>query len=343
MEKEMLALVKRNMGPGYSLEKVPVPVPREGELLVRVEAVGICGTDLSIIAGKREIPLPLVPGHEFAGKVAATGPEVEEFSVGDRVTAGLVIGCGDCPYCLEDLDTLCDNILETGIHVDGAFARYVKVPAKVTHLLPESMSYEDGALLDPVASAYRAVKKAAIKHGETVVVVGPGPIGLLAVQIARAEGAGRIIITGLPEDEPRLSRALLNGADEAVSGSTASVIASLDQITAGRKADVVIEATGRSSALEVCTSVLKKCGRLSIAGIFHENPPVDLGRVVRSELTITGSICYTIQDFKDSLTLVCEGRINPASLITHRLPLEDIGDGLALLERREAIKVILEP
>ncbi len=343
MEKMMMAVVKENKGPGYTFKDVPVPKPLKGELLIRVEAVGICGTDLSILAGNREIPLPLIPGHEFAGEVVALGPGVDNFSIGERATAGLVIGCGSCPYCLRELDTLCDNILEIGIHIDGAFTRYVKAPAKITHKLPDEISFEDGALFDPIASAYRAVRKAAIRPSETVVVVGPGPIGLVAVQIAKAEGAGKVIVVGLPEDKGRLSAALENGADFQASGTSQEVIEKIKELTSGEMADAVIEATGQPSSMEVCTAALKKCGRLSVAGIFHEKPAIDMGRVVRYELSVTGSICYTIKDFQDSIELLRSGKINPSPLITHRMPLDELGKGLELLARKEAIKVILKP
>ena len=343
MDGHMTAVVKDREGAGFSLAKVRVPAPASDGLLIEVKAVGICGTDVSIFNGKRQVPIPLIPGHEFAGVVVQSGPGAAGFRPGDRVTAGLVIGCGECAYCRADTECLCDDIEEIGIHVDGAFAKYVRAPAKVVHHLPVGMSLEDGASIDPVASAYRAVKKAEVRPGDVVVVFGPGPIGLYALQVALSMGAQQVVSVGVQGDEGRLEVAKALGAAFAVLGKGQEVVRAVEGITGGRMADVVVEATGRQGVMDTCVRCLKKSGRMGVAGIFHEPSPVDMGLVVRRELVIKGSICYTRDDFEKSMDLVNSGQVKTAPIITHRLGLEDLAQGLEFLDRKEAIKVMLYP
>lgn len=343
VDERMLAVVKEEEGEGFALKRIPVPAPSCGEVLTRVKTVGICGTDVSIFAGKRKVPLPLVPGHEFAGEIVEIGPRTKGFQIGDKVTAGLVIGCGKCSYCRTGNECLCDNIKETGIHVDGAFAEYVVTPVNTVHRLPDGMSFEQGASIDPIASAYRAVKKARIGSEDTVVVYGPGPIGLYAMGIAKVEGAAQVMCVGVPGDERRLEVAKALGADHIVLGREDEVLTAIEQITSGYMANVVIEATGRSEVVPLCLRSLRKGGRLSVAGVFHEPSTIETAIVVRHELSIYGSICYTWNDFRESLSLVQSGRVKPDRLISHQLPLSSLGEGLSYLANREAIKVILYP
>lgn len=337
----MRALVKEAPGPGLVLKEVEVPRPGENDAILAVKAAGICGTDVPIYDGVRQVPLPLVPGHEFAGIVVETGPGVSRFRPGDRATARLVIGCGTCEYCREGEETLCDNISEIGIHRDGAFAEYVRVPEGNLHLLPQKLSFEDGASVDPLASAYRAVKKAALKSGEAVAVFGPGPIGLYAVQVARAMGAGKVIMVGTRDD--RLDKARELGADYAVNIRREDAVAKIREITNGRMVDVTIEATGSTEVVPAVLDATRKGGMVSLAGIFHDTFPVSPAPVVRKELNLLGSFCYTRQDFAESLELISTGKINPGAIITHRLPLGNGIEGWRLMKERTALKVIINP
>lgn len=339
----MLAVVKDREGPGFTLKEVDVPSPRDDQVLVRVKAAGVCGTDIPILDGIRQVPLPLIPGHEFAGVIEMTGSKVSDFKAGDRVSAGLVIGCGECPYCMQGMECLCDSISETGIHVDGAFAEYVAVPAKTLHLLPEGMTYEHGASIDPVASAYRAVKKASLNDQEVAVVFGPGPIGLYAIQIARVEGARTVINVGVKGDERRLEIARRLGADYVILVEDQDPVEAVREITGGRMADVVIEATGRPEVFDTLVQVVRKNGRIVLAGIFHDAAAVSLGPVVRKEIAVYGSICYTWRDFHESMDLVHAGRVRVDPVVTHRLPLPELGRAVDLIRRKVAVKVMLVP
>lgn len=339
----MLAVVKDKPGDGFVLKEVGIPEPKEDEVLIKVKAVGICGTDLPIFKGIREVDYPLIPGHEFSGVIVKKGTRVKKFNVGENVIPGLVVPCGECTYCHQGLDSLCENIWEIGIHHDGAFAEYVIAPEKTLHKMPESMDFDDGASIDPIASAYRPVKKAKIHSDDTVVIFGPGPIGLYALQIAVAEGAKKIIIVGARGDEERLELAKNLGADITINIANEDPVEVIKKITDGKMADVIIEATGVAPAVDICLKSLSKNGRLSLAGIFHQKAHIDLAPIVRKEFTIFGSICYTWLDFQACIDLVKMGRIKTKPVISHRFKLKEMDKALNLAYQRKSIKIIIYP
>lgn len=339
----MLAVVKDRKGPGFAVKDVAVPSPAQDEVLVRVRAVGICGTDLTIIEGKRDVPIPLIPGHEFAGEVVEVGSAVEGFRVGDRVTSSLIVSCGECQYCRQGMEILCDRIKEIGIHINGAFAEYVVVPQKTLVALPQNLTFEDGASMDPIASAYRAVCKPLVGPEDVVVVFGPGPIGLYALQVALAKGAAKVLCFGTKPDSTRLKVAEKLGAVTGVASDEIGCVSVVRDATGGRMADVAIDATGSVSALSACTRVLRKNGRVCIVGIPHDAAIVTLAEVVRKELRLYGSFCYTLPEFRASLELLENGSVVTEPVISHRLPLRDFEEALDLIYRREAVKVMLIP
>ncbi len=339
----MLAVVKEKPGFGFTLKEVDIPEPKSDEVLVKVKSVGICGTDIPIFKGIRKVDYPLIPGHEFSGIIEKIGEDVRNFNVGDRVVPGLVVHCGCCRYCKMGLESLCDQLYEIGIHVDGAFAEYVVAPEKTLHRLPDNMTFDQGALIDPIASAYRPVRKAAIRSSDVVVIYGPGPIGLYALLIARAEGARKLVVVGTNGDEDRLALAKTMGADLTINAMAQDPVSGIHEFTNGAMADVVIEATGVAAVVETCLKSLRKGGRLSLAGIFHKETTVALGDLVRRELNIRGSICYTWLDFQACINLVADGRMNVDPTVTHKFPLHDIDKALALAFERKSIKIILHP
>lgn len=339
----MLAIVKDKKGPGFAIKEVEIPKPKDDEVLIKVKAVGICGTDIPIFKGIREVPIPLIPGHEFAGDIVEAGSKVRNFKVGDRVTPSIVISCGNCYYCRKGLETLCDNIIETGIHVNGAFAEYVTVPEKVLHRLPENMTYEQGASIDPIASAYHPVKKASIGSEDTVVVFGPGPIGLYAIQIAKAEGAKKVISVGVKGDEDRLALAKELGADFTINLGEEDLLESVCKLTEGRMADIVVEATGHPNVFEMALSSVRKHGTVIMIGIFHAPATANIAQIVRREIQIKGSICYTWTDYKECIDLVESGKVKVEPMISHTFDLKDMDKALEVIDQRKAIKIIMHP
>jgi 2-desacetyl-2-hydroxyethyl bacteriochlorophyllide A dehydrogenase len=339
----MLAVVKELAGAGFAVKDVPYPVLREDDVIVRVRSVGICGTDGPILAGTREVPRPLIPGHEFAGDVVEVGARVKNLKPGDRVTPCIVIGCGDCDMCIEGKEVLCDNLVETGIHVDGAFAEYVRVPAKVCRKMKDSTTYDQGASVDPIASAYRTVKASSITSKDVCVVYGPGPIGLYAVQLIRLRGAKKIICIGTDVDQERLKLAGELGADVTINASVEDPVERVREITGGRMADYVQDCVGVPGIPAAAMSMLKKGGTYAVTGLYHSLPKVDLGKVVRSEIKIYGTICYTRQEFEECLDFVEDGRVKVEPLITHHYPLKEMEEAFAVMQSKQCMKIIMHP
>ena len=338
----MLAVVKEGHGPGFSLRDLPIPNLLPSTVLVRVGAVGVCGSDIPLFKGIRQVPYPLVPGHEFAGEVADIADDVSGWEIGDRVAVGLVIGCGQCQMCRRGDENLCADLKEIGFHVDGAYAEYVRVPARCLHRIPESMSYEDGASVDPLASAYRGIRRMTPQPSDHVVIFGPGPIGLYALQALRASGVASLTVIG-QHTGPRMDAALRLGADQAVDSTRQDIISAISAITDGSMASLVVEATGNPEVLNQILSICAMDARVLILGIFHENACFTPATLVRGELRLEGSFCYSWTDFELSLGLIRRGAVSNRYLITHTLPLDQIGQALEVISRQEAIKVILHP
>ena len=336
----MLAVVKTAPGPGFELRDVPTPTPGLGEALVRVQRVGICGSDLPIFSGARPVPMPLTLGHEIGGTVAALGEGVVGWTVGDRVAVSIVCNCGVCPPCALGRESLCDHIQELGIHIDGGFAEYVVAPADNLHRLPDSMGWAAAASVDPLACALPAVTRASIMFEDDVVVIGAGAIGLYALQLARLAGPRRLFLVG------RRAQRLAVGAcwaDEVIDSQQENEAEAILARTNGRGADVVIEATGNPTAGAAALAMAAKGARVALTGVFTQPATVHLNHIVRRELNVHGTLCYTRAQFAEALRLLAIRAVDPTPLITHVLPLSDIGLGLDLLARHEAIKVQLEP
>lgn len=339
----MLAVVKEHEGPGFSIKEVPYPVLREDDVIIKVKSVGICGTDGPILAGTRKVPYPLIPGHEFAGDIVEVGPKVKDLKVGDRVTPCIVIGCGDCDMCIEGKEVLCDNLVETGIHVDGAFAEYVRVPAKVCRKMKDTTSYDHAASVDPVASAYRTIKAAHVTSKDVCVVYGPGPIGLYAVQLLKLRGVKKVILIGTDADLERLELAKTFGATDIINVSHEDPVERVREITGGKMADYVQDCVGAKGVPVSAMNMIKKGGTYAVTGLYHHLPEVDLGKVVRSEIDIYGTICYTRQEFEECLNFIEEGRVVVDPLITHHFELKDMDKAFEVVQSRKCIKVMMHP
>ncbi len=339
----MLAVVKASPGPGFVLQDVPVPQPPAGWVRVRVRAVGICGTDIPIFEGIRPVPYPLIPGHEFAGEIDALGPGVTDWQTGDRVAVGLVIGCGACPACYRGQENLCPRITEIGIHINGAFAEYVLAPTKTLHRLPDHLSFADGASVDPLASSYRGIRRLNLQPCDDVAIFGLGPIGLYALQAVRAHGVRRVIAI-TPRRGLRGEIAHRVGADAVIeSAACGDLTEAVRAANRGALPSVVIEATGKPSVFADLYRTAAPGARVLLLGIFHERGMFDPAQIIRRELRVEGSFCYTWDDFEASLDLIARGQVRTAPVITHTLSLSHMAEALERIHRREAVKVILEP
>lgn len=341
--KTMMAVVKEKPGPGFVWKEVPCPEIRADQVLVQVKAVGICGTDIPIFSGIRAVPEGLIPGHEFAGVIVEVGQGVEGWAVGDRVAVGLVKGCGQCYYCKIGQEPMCENILELGIHIHGAYTTFTAVPQTCLHRLPDNLSFEEGAAVDPIASAYRGVRKVDLDVEDSVVIFGPGAIGLYALQTVKARGAHTVVVVGQPEDEPRLEVAKQLGADYVFTTLDGNVADRVAKATDGRMASVVIEATGNPAAMPTILNCAARQARVLVIGISHADATFNPAIIVRRELQVIGSFCYSWEDFEESLWLLARGKITTQKMVTHIMALEQLGQALELLHERKALKVILRP
>ena len=327
-----------------------VPDPQTGpeDVLVRVKACGICGSDVHGMDGSsgRRIP-PLIMGHEASGVIVEVGANVAGWQKGERVTFDSTIYCGTCHFCRQGLINLCDNRRVLGVSCDdyrqnGAFAEYVAVPRHILYRLPEGLSFEQAAMVEALSIAFHAVARTPITLNDTAVVVGTGMIGLLIVQSLRAAGCGYIIAVDL--DQSRLDLACQLGADEGLRPGSVDVVAEVLSRTAGRGADISVEAVGLAPALKLAIHSLRKGGSLTLVGNLAPAAEFPLQFVVTRELSLNGS-CTSAGEYPACLEMIVRGAINVDAMISAVVPL---ADGVAWFDRLYSgepglLKVILTP
>jgi L-iditol 2-dehydrogenase len=332
----------------FQIEDVPKPVPEPHEVLVRVAACGICGSDVHGMDGStgRRRP-PIIMGHEASGTIAEVGSAVRDWSVGDRVTFDSTVYCGQCWFCDRGAINLCDNRMVLGVSCaeyrrHGAFAQFVAVPQQILHRLPDSMSFEEAALIEAVAVAVHSVNLTPITLNDTAVVVGTGLIGLLVVQALRTAGCGQVIAVDLDADRLKLAERL--GAEAGIDAAQADVPAEVRRLTGGRGADIAMEVVGITPTVQTAVEALRKGGALTLVGNFRPTVELPLQAVVTRQLTLRGS-CASSGEYPACLDLVSSGRIDVRSLISATPPLEEGPEWFGRLHRQESglMKVILKP
>jgi L-iditol 2-dehydrogenase len=330
------------------LTDLPIPAVGRGEVLVRVEACGICGSDVHGYDGStgRRIP-PIVMGHEAAGTVEATGEGVTKYSKGDRVTFDSTVYCGECPYCLRGQINLCDNRQVIGVSCGeyrrhGAFAEYVVVPERIMYKLPGNISFNEAAMLEAASVALHGVKVSQIVGGETALVIGAGMIGLLIAQAARAAGCARVFVTDV--DATRLKLAKQVGADEALHCSGAELVAEVMRLTGGNGVDIALEAVGRNETVAGAIDCTRKGGTVTLVGNIMPEVTLPLQKVVVKQLRLQGS-CTSSGEYPEAIELIANGKIQVKPLITAVAPLEEGPSWFERLHAREPnlMKIILTP
>jgi threonine 3-dehydrogenase len=343
----MQAIVKAGEGPGVEWRRVPVPDPGPDEVLVRVRASAVCGTDLHIAqwnawARNAGIRLPLVMGHEFCGEVVGTGSRVRALKPGAYVAGETHLPCGACYQCRNGLQHICGNLKLFGIHRDGCFAEYATIPEQCAYPVPATIPPRIAAMLEPLGTSLRAVLEMDVSGG-SVVVIGCGPIGLFAIASARALGASRII--GLDVREERLGLARKVGCGLMLDPLHTDVTARVLEATDGVGADAIIEASGNAAALESAFRFLRKGGRCALIGLPSVPVRLNLGPdVIFKEATIVGIHGREMfRTWTRMQELLSSGLLNVDPVATHEMPLSEAAEGLALLERGDGGKVILVP
>jgi 2-desacetyl-2-hydroxyethyl bacteriochlorophyllide A dehydrogenase len=314
--------------------EVPDPKPRDRQVVVKVGACGICGTDLHIADGHfPPTPYPIIPGHEFAGEIVELGADVPgDWRIGDRVAVDPSLFCGYCTPCRSGHGNLCANWGATGDTVDGGFAEYVAVPASNCYRMPEAMTWEQGALVEPVSCAVHGLRRVGVEVGERFLVVGAGTMGLLMQQLLQRAGAS---VTVVDRNTARLGRATDLGA-RAVAGD----VTELD----GEKFDAAADCTGAAPAIEAAFDSLRRGGRLLVFGVAPAEARVSLSpfRIYNDEITVVGSMAV-LNSFGTALDLVASGAVDTDSLLTDTLPLEQYPDALALMRSGAGLKVQVLP
>ncbi|HVV14136.1 zinc-dependent alcohol dehydrogenase family protein [Amycolatopsis sp.] len=314
--------------------EVPDPAPGERQVVIKVGACGICGTDLHIADGHfPPTPYPIVPGHEFAGEIVELGPDVPGgWQVGDRVAVDPSLFCGYCDPCRAGHGNLCENWGATGDTVDGAFAEYVAVPSANCYRLPDNLSWQEGALVEPVSCAVHGVRRIGVEAGEHFLVVGAGTMGLIMQQLLQRAGAR---VTMVDRNSGRLPRAKELGAHE-----IATDVSELD----GERFDASVDCTGAAPAMEAAFDALRRGGRFLVFGVAPAQARIALSpfRIYNDEITVVGSMAV-LHSYGAALDLVASGAIDTKALLTDTLPLNKFGDALDLMRSGAGLKVQVLP
>jgi L-iditol 2-dehydrogenase len=352
--KTMKAAVLFDYG-DLRVAEVPVPEIGPGEVLVKVDSVAICGSDPGIIAkGWQDFELPLgtfIPGHEFTGVVAAAARDVIRLKVGDRVAVEPHKGCGRCENCLRGLYTTCLNYgnvemghRHLGFISNGGYADYAACHDAMLHKLPDSISFEEGAVLTMVGTSMYAYERIGwVRPGETVVVTGPGPMGLISARLAKILGAGRVIMTGTREERLAVGRQM--GVDITLNVHEVDVYEKIMELTGGVGADMIVECTGQPGPAAEAFDIARKNGRISYNGVYHEPVTLPLDKIVQWNLLITGPKAEGMWALERAIPLMADGRLDVKPIITHRFSLDDINEAFDTFTGRigGAIKVIVNP
>ncbi|NQT83043.1 alcohol dehydrogenase catalytic domain-containing protein [bacterium] len=342
------------MGPErMEVKEVPKPKCGEGEVLLEVKACAICGTDGRIyFHGQKNVVPPAILGHEIAGDIVEVGDGVEGYSPGDRVTVVTSIGCGHCGYCAKGLTNMCPDSKAIGYHYSGGFAEYMVVPAKGVRQnavikLPEGMPYEEAAMVEPLSCCINGQRYLNIAAGETVVVIGAGPIGSMHLMLAKTADAGKTIVVDI--DDKRLKMVERFEPDRIVDGRDGSSVEKVMEETGGLGAEVVIVACGSHQAQMDALRMAAKMGRVSFfAGLPKDRPTItfDSNLLHYREISVFGAYASYRAQFVEALELISPAqggaKIEAAKVITHRLPLERIVEGIVTTKKGEGLKSVID-
>ena len=350
-QENMLAAVYH--GPNdLRVEDVPLPKIGEGELLVKVISASICGTDLRIFHGNHRMYTSdtiRIPGHEVVGTIAEVGSEVKNYSIGQRVFCAPNTGCGHCAQCITGNNNLCADYEALGVTLNGGFAEYVRISAKSVqqgNVIPVSQTVDPAvaALMEPFACVVRGQNALRIKPGEIVLVIGAGPIGVMHTKLAKARGAGRVIVSEPIPD--RAEQAMRMGADRVVDPASQDLKVVLDDESQGRGANVIIVAAPVHGAQENALELAAISGRINFFGGLPKDRPTinfDSNLVHYKELMVTGTTACSTADCWQAAQIVNSGLVDLSDIISQRFPLKDAVSAFAAAEDRKSLKIVLEP
>lgn len=344
----MKALVKTQKGVGHlELRDVPEPRPAPNQVLIEVKAAGICGTDIHVKHDEFPYWPPVILGHEFAGEVVEVGSEVTDWRVGDRVVGEPhTLACGKCWLCRTGNIQICPEKRSPGWGIDGAFAKYLAYPPHLLHRLPESLSFVEAALTEPTANIVTdMLERGKVEPEDFVVVLGPGPIGLIAAMAARAEGARAVMVVGTDADEAlRLKTAREIGADHVVNLQREDPVARCLELTGGRGADLVVECSGAPPAIASAVDYVRKLGRICAIGLTGKKPvQLDWDKFQGKVCTLTFNMSTFYTSWDRALSMLALGKVDAKAIITHEFPLAEWEAAFEAVENLTALKAVLIP
>ncbi len=334
-------------GPNVSrVRNVNLKEPGNNEVLIKVRACGICGTDIHMFKGDVKLAeYPIVPGHEFSGEVISVGNNVKDFSEGDRVAVDPNIACGGCYYCKMGMPNFCENWRAIGIHLQGACAEYVLVPQSNVYKMPENLSFEEAAFTEPVSCCVHGQDLLNLKGGESIAIFGLGPIGLIHAQLAKGKGASNIIGVDVVEYRIKFAESK-EYFDHVINPRERNVLEEISRITKGKGVDVVIEASGSTDAFETGTKILGLNGKILVFGVAPEDKLATLKpfEIYRKQLSIIGSFINPFTTER-ALRMLSSGVVQVRDIISHEIELEEIESYYKKIEKKEdnVMKVMVKP
>jgi len=344
----MKAVVKYGKGKGLvEMREVPEPKIKEDEVLIEVKAVSVCGSDLHIYHDSHPYWPPMILGHEFSGVIAEVGKEVKGWKVGDRIVTETRTGsCGVCYICQSGFPQGCEQKRAYGIGINGAYTKYVAGPARLLHRLPENVPFEVGAVIEPTAICVTSIlERSQLQAGESVIITGPGPIGLISLAIGKAAGVKIIGVTGRSVDEGlRFEKAKELGADFTINVDQEDPVKKVLEMTDGLGVDILIETSGGGKAIYQAFEMVRRFGRVCAIGISgKEEVPIPYDRGIFKALRYDFCFSSSWTAWEKAIALISKGLLPAQKFITHKLPLEKWEEAFHLLENLQAAKVILIP
>jgi L-iditol 2-dehydrogenase len=348
MDGKMVGLFKTARGEGnLALMETDIPHPKMDEVLIEIRAAGICGTDIHILHDQYPYWPPVILGHEFSGQIVEAGEQVTGFKVGDRVVGEPhTLACGKCELCRTGYQQLCSSKRSIGWGIHGAFTRYLALPEKLLHHIPDSLSYEEAAVVEPTANVVQdVIERGEVAPNDFVVVLGPGPIGLLSVMAANAAGAREIALVGVKADmNHRLAKGKELGADHIIVADVENAVETVAALTGGRGADVVVEASGAPLAIASSVAMVRRLGRIAVIGMTGRDQisfPWDAA--IWKMCTIVFNLSTGFSSWEKAIGLIASKKIDVSRLITHRAPLADWQKAFKAADEGETLKALLIP
>jgi 6-hydroxycyclohex-1-ene-1-carbonyl-CoA dehydrogenase len=340
----MKAAVFYEKGQPLKIEEVQKPSYEKDEVLVKIAACGLCRTDLHYLHGTPTFKKPpIILGHEISGTVEEAGDQVKDFNIGDKVLVPPVFSCGHCRFCREGRGTICSNQIMIGNHRDGGFAEYVSVPANSIFHFPDNVPLNEGCIIsDAISSPYHAVvDRAKVRPGDKVAIFGCGGLGLSTVQMASAVGADVLAIDVF---EKKLELATKFGASQTLNAKSVENVPKTVRKMTGGGVDIAMEVIGLPATIQQAFDSVRQGGKVVVVGYSHENVTINAGRLMFREIEVMGSLGCPLQDFPKLLDLVKLGKLKVEPMVTHRFKLEQINEGLAILEKGDPdmIRAIVE-